>query len=94
MQVAGVVSRLDEAMAREPDFDLAVLDVHLNGKSVFDFADKLAARGHAFRLRHRLWRARHSRTAPGPAGAAKAVLAGRPEAALARSCAAPAPAAG
>lgn len=47
-QVAGVVSRLDEAMAREPDFDLAVLDVHLNGKNVFDFADKLANTGTPF----------------------------------------------
>jgi CheY-like chemotaxis protein len=46
--VAGVVSRLDEAMARDSDFDLAVLDVHLNGKSVFDFADKLAAAGTPF----------------------------------------------
>ena len=46
--VAGVVSRLDEAMARESDFDLAVLDVHLNGKSVFDFADKLAGSGTPF----------------------------------------------
>ncbi len=47
-RVAGVVSRLDEAMARENDFDLAVLDVHLNGKNVFDFADKLAAAGTPF----------------------------------------------
>ena len=41
-EVAGVVSHLGEAMTREIDFDLAVLDVHLNGKSVFDFADRLA----------------------------------------------------
>jgi CheY-like chemotaxis protein len=47
-RVAGVVSRLDEAMAREADFDLAVLDVHLNGKNVFDFADKLAEAGTPF----------------------------------------------
>jgi len=40
-EVAGVVSHLDEAMARTPDYDLAVLDVHLNGRDVFDFADKL-----------------------------------------------------
>ena len=46
--VAGVVSRLDEAMARESDFDLAVLDVHLNGKNVFEFADKLAAQATPF----------------------------------------------
>jgi CheY-like chemotaxis protein len=45
-EVAGVVSRVDEAMARvdSDDFDLAVLDVHLNGRLVFPFADALAAR--------------------------------------------------
>ena len=43
-QVAGVVTQLDEAMAREPDYDIAVLDVHINGRNVFDFADKLAGR--------------------------------------------------
>lgn len=42
-EVAGVVSHLDEAMARPHDYDLAVLDVHLNGRDVFDFADKLTA---------------------------------------------------
>ena len=72
-EVAGVVGHLDEAVAREPDYDMAVLDVHLNGRSVFDFADALAVRGIALRLRHRLWRARHPGPAPGPAGAAKAL---------------------
>src|ERR1700744_701757 len=47
-EVAGVIGRLDEAMAREPDYQIAVLDVHLNGHSVFDFADRLAARGVPF----------------------------------------------
>ena len=47
-RVAGVVSRLEEAMARESDFDIAVLDVHLNGKNVFGFADKLAAQDTPF----------------------------------------------
>lgn len=42
-EVAGVVSHLDEAMKRAQDYDLAVLDVHLNGRNVFDFADKLTA---------------------------------------------------
>ena len=42
-EVAGVVSHLDEAMRRAHDYDLAVLDVHLNGRNVFDFADKLTA---------------------------------------------------
>src|ERR1700743_2182895 len=46
--VAGVASRVDEAMARESDYHLAVLDVHLNGKPVFEFADRLAARGTPF----------------------------------------------
>jgi CheY-like chemotaxis protein len=35
-------------MAHAPDYDLAVLDVHLNGRNVFDFADALAARGTPF----------------------------------------------
>jgi CheY-like chemotaxis protein len=65
-QVAGVVSHLDEAMARPRDYDLAVLDVHLNGHSVFEFADKLSAEGVPFIFatgygergipeRHRAW---------------------------------------
>ena len=47
-EVAGVASHLDDAMAHAPDYDLAVLDVHLNGRNVFDFADALAARGTPF----------------------------------------------
>ena len=47
-EVAGVVSRVDEALAREPDYAMAVLDVHLNGRNVFDFADKLADWGTPF----------------------------------------------
>jgi CheY-like chemotaxis protein len=47
-QVAGVVAHLGEAMDRDIDFDGAVLDVHLNGKSVFDFADRLAQNGTPF----------------------------------------------
>jgi CheY-like chemotaxis protein len=46
--VVGVVSRLDEALARAPDYQMAVLDVHLNGKPVFDFADRLAEDGTPF----------------------------------------------
>lgn len=46
--VAGVVSHLDQALARDRDYDLAVLDVHLNGRPVFDFADKLSAEGTPF----------------------------------------------
>jgi CheY-like chemotaxis protein len=47
-EVAGIVSHLDDAMARPCDYDFAVLDVHLNGRNVFDFADRLAARGMPF----------------------------------------------
>ena len=47
-EVAGVVSHLDEAMTRDADYDIAVLDVHLNGRPVFDFADTLAAQGVPF----------------------------------------------
>ena len=47
-EVAGVAGHLDEAAAWEPDYDMAVLDVHLNGHSVFDFADTLAVRGVPF----------------------------------------------
>ena len=36
------------AAAREHQPDLAVLDVHLNGRSVFDFADRLSAEGVPF----------------------------------------------
>jgi CheY-like chemotaxis protein len=47
-EVAGAIAHLDDALAREPDYDLAVLDVHLNGRSVFEFADRLAALGIPF----------------------------------------------
>ncbi len=47
-EVAGVVGHLDDAMSHQPDYDMAVLDVHLNGRPVFDFADTLAARGVPF----------------------------------------------
>ena len=47
-RLAGVVSRLEEAMAHPANYDLAVLDVHLNGQPVFEFADQLAANGTPF----------------------------------------------
>lgn len=49
-RVAGVVPRLDQALARADDgsFDVAILDVHLNGKDVFPLADALADRGIPF----------------------------------------------
>jgi two-component SAPR family response regulator len=45
-EVAGVVPRLEEAMGLldSESFDLAMLDVHLNGKSVFPFAAELQER--------------------------------------------------
>jgi|SRR5579871_898393 len=48
--VAGVVARLGEALARADDhtFDLAILDVHLQGENVFPFADRLLANGTPF----------------------------------------------
>jgi len=46
--VVGVVSHLDDAVAHAPDYDVAVLDVHINGRPVFDFADLLAERGTPF----------------------------------------------
>lgn len=49
-EVAGVASRLEEGLARAeaPDFTLAVLDVHLNGRDVFPLADRLAEQGLPF----------------------------------------------
>ena len=45
-QVAAVVPRLEDAMRflDTDTFDLAMLDVHLNGKTVFPFAAELEAR--------------------------------------------------
>jgi CheY-like chemotaxis protein len=48
--VVAVVSRVDEALAavQREDFDLAILDVHLNGESVFPVAKALVDRGILF----------------------------------------------
>ena len=45
-EVAAVVPRLEDAMRLldGDSFDLALLDVHLNGKTVFPFASELEAR--------------------------------------------------
>lgn len=45
-EIAGVVPRLEDAMALldSNTFDIAMLDVHLNGKTVFPFAAELEAR--------------------------------------------------
>lgn len=49
-QVAGIVARLDDAMARAGDgtFDVAILDVHLQGEDVFPFAERLTEVGTPF----------------------------------------------
>ena len=46
-EVAAVVPRLEDAMRLldSESFDLAMLDVHLNGKTVFPFAAELEQRG-------------------------------------------------
>ena len=46
-EVAGIAARLDDAMRLldSESFDLAMLDVHLNGKTVFPFAEELDKRG-------------------------------------------------
>jgi CheY-like chemotaxis protein len=45
-EVAAVVSRVEDAMRMldGDSFDLAILDVHLNGKTIFPFADELDRR--------------------------------------------------
>ncbi len=45
-EVAAVVPRLEDAMRLldSESFDIAVLDVHLNGKTVFSFAEELRER--------------------------------------------------
>ena len=49
-KVAGTSARLDDAIARANDggFDLAILDVHLQGEEVFPLADQLAEKGVPF----------------------------------------------
>ena len=49
-EVAAVVPRLEDAMRLldSDSFDLAMLDVHLNGKTVFPFAAELEMRGIPF----------------------------------------------
>ena len=48
--VAAAAARLDEAMqvAHEADFDIAILDINLNGEAIAPLADVLAARGLPF----------------------------------------------
>ena len=48
--VVGVISRVNDALAtvRKEAFDVAILDVHLNGQAVFPVADALIERGIPF----------------------------------------------
>ena len=48
--IAATASRVDEAaaLARDGEFDAAILDVNLNGQDVYPVADILAARGIPF----------------------------------------------
>ena len=49
-ELAGVAGRVDEAaeMAKKADFDLAILDVNLDGHEVYPVADLIAKRGLPF----------------------------------------------
>lgn len=49
-EIAGTASRVDDAaaLAREGQFDAAILDVNLNGQEVFPVAEILAGRGIPF----------------------------------------------
>jgi CheY-like chemotaxis protein len=49
-EVAGVASRFDDAVtkARALDFDIAILDVNLNGLRTFPIAEIIRSRGLAF----------------------------------------------
>jgi CheY-like chemotaxis protein len=49
-EVAGIASRVSEALdkAKSLSFDVAILDVNLNGNQTFDVADCLARRGIPF----------------------------------------------
>ena len=48
--VVAVVPRVNEALTavQRDDFDVAILDVHLNGQAVFPVADALIGRGRPF----------------------------------------------
>ena len=49
-ELAGVAGRVEEAaeMAKKADFDLAILDVNLDGHDVYPVADLIAKRGLPF----------------------------------------------
>lgn len=56
-----LVPRFAEGLeaAEHGDFDLAILDVNLDGVSSFPIAERLLARNIPLGLRHRLWLARY-----------------------------------
>ena len=49
-EVIGIASRFDDALEKTKSlaFDIAILDVNLNGRNTFPIADSLAERGVAF----------------------------------------------
>jgi CheY-like chemotaxis protein len=49
-ELAGAASRFDEAatLAREATFDVAILDVNINGREVYPIAETIAGRGLPF----------------------------------------------
>jgi CheY-like chemotaxis protein len=49
-ELAGVAGRVDEAadLAKKTDFDLAILDVNLDGQDVYPVAELIAGRGLPF----------------------------------------------
>ena len=73
--VAAEAGRIDEAMAmaRDAEFDLAILDLNLNGQPIFAGGRGADRARPAVRLRHRLWRARRAGSLSRPSDAAEAV---------------------
>ena len=79
--VAGAVGRIDEAvkLAKGGEFDLAILDVNLNGQTGQSGRRDPGRARAAVRVRHRLWRARTAGAFSRPPDPAEAVPAGEPE---------------
>jgi CheY-like chemotaxis protein len=77
--VAAEAARIEEALeaAKNADFDIAILDVNLNGQPISPVADALVARGMPFVFATGLRRTRPSRTVPRPPDPQEAVPDGR-----------------
>ena len=74
---SAATARRSLELAQNADFDVAILDVNLNGQPIYPVADILAARGTAVRLCDRLWRAGLARRPIATGRAEEAVPAGR-----------------